>query len=98
MCALSGGALALVAPGTDLFPLAWVGLAGLAYALGDEPRRPPEASQRARELAITRAWFEGGARGLAFGAGANIVGLRFVPAVIARFTPLGVMTEFKLAE
>jgi len=30
----------------------------------------------------------GGRRGLAFGTGANLVALRFVPAVITRFTPL----------
>ena len=33
-------------------------------------------------------WFEGSLRGLAFGFGASLVAHRFVPAVIARFTPL----------
>jgi apolipoprotein N-acyltransferase len=44
----------------------------------------PSDAKRAR---LRRA-LAGGARGLAFGMGANIAGLRFVPAVIARFTPL----------
>jgi apolipoprotein N-acyltransferase len=38
--------------------------------------------------ARARSWREGALFGLAFGAGANLVALRFVPEVIVRFTPL----------
>ncbi|MGO8995224.1 MAG: apolipoprotein N-acyltransferase [Polyangiaceae bacterium] len=74
LSALSGALFALVAPPTSLVPVVWVSLAGLAYALDVHPRRA--------------SWLDGGGRGLAFGFGANVVLLRFVPAVIARFTPL----------
>jgi len=38
--------------------------------------------------AISFSWFRGGLLGLGFGIGANAVALRFVPGLIARFTPL----------
>jgi len=53
-------------------------MAGLAYSLEDSA---PLGSARS-------ALFRGGLRGLAFGVGANVVALRFVPGVITRFTPL----------
>ncbi|HEY2514067.1 MAG TPA: apolipoprotein N-acyltransferase [Polyangiaceae bacterium] len=76
--ALGGCAYALVSLRTPAPPFAWLGLAVLAFALEGRRRQEPGA----------RAWFEGGARGLAFGAAASLVAQRFVPAVIARFTPL----------
>lgn len=66
----------LVAPPTALTWGAWLGLAGLAFAL-DAPLRSTRGTT-----------FEGGARGLAFGFAVNLVFLRFVPHVIERFTPL----------
>jgi len=76
---LGGVAFALTTSPTNLTILAWVGLACLSCAL-DEEVTPGEKPRK--------AWLEGSARGLAFGFGASIVAHRFVPAVIARFTPL----------
>jgi len=87
-CALSlfaGGLLASgAAPPLDLVPALWLGMVALAWLLDDDPAWPPFAS-RAR-VALT-----GARRGLAFGVGANLVALRFIPAVVARFTPLPCM-------
>jgi apolipoprotein N-acyltransferase len=58
-------------------------MAALAYLVPDEVAPPP--SSRWPRL---RRWLMGAGRGLAFGAGANIVALRFVPDTIARFSPL----------
>ncbi|MFO0756002.1 MAG: apolipoprotein N-acyltransferase [Byssovorax sp.] len=64
---------ALTAPPTDLYPAVLVGLALLAASIGLDA---PSAK---------RAF----GRGAAWGTAAGLVGLRFVPAVIQRFTPLG---------
>ena len=84
-CALALLAGALLAcgasPPLDLAPALWLGMAALAGLLHLDPAWPPFAS-RAR-VALT-----GARRGLAFGIGANLVALRFIPAVVARFTPL----------
>jgi len=45
---------------------------------------------------VATAGSRAAALGLAFGAGANVVALRFVPAVIARFTPLSVTAGIAL--
>jgi apolipoprotein N-acyltransferase len=85
--ALAGLVFALIAPPVDAIPLAWVGLAGLAYGLEVDLRRGPRATAdetRARLGAL----FEGGGRGLAFGFGANLLLFRFIPRVITKFTPL----------
>ena len=74
--ALGGFLYALVSLRTPAPPFAWLGLAVLAFAL----------ERREREGA--RTWFEGGTRGLTFGVAASLVAQRFVPAVIAQFTPL----------
>jgi apolipoprotein N-acyltransferase len=79
LSALAGAAYALTTPPTGLTILTWVGVAGLAWALDEASPSVAKPS---------RAWFEGGARGLAFGFGASVVAHRFVPGVIARFTPL----------
>jgi apolipoprotein N-acyltransferase len=60
-------------------------MAALAHSLTSPSEKGPGGSTRWPRL---RRWLEGAGRGLAFGAGANIVALRFVPDVIARFTPL----------
>jgi len=79
---LAGALLASgAAPPLDLVPALWLGMAALAWLLDGDPGWPPFAS-RAR-VALT-----GARRGLAFGVGANLVALRFIPAVVARFTPL----------
>ncbi len=77
----SGALLATAGPPTDLLPALWIGMAGLAWVLEEEPRWPAFAS-RAR-VALT-----GARRGLAFGFAANLIALRFIPVTIARFTPL----------
>jgi apolipoprotein N-acyltransferase len=78
---LGAGALfALAAPPTNLYPALWLGMAGLAFELDRE-------SDGVAAGGLKRA-FAGSARGLAFGIGANVVALRFVPNFIARFTPL----------
>jgi len=77
-CLASGALMALSTPPWDLVPLPWVGLAVLAYLLAEE--RPP--ATRFRRLTA------GALRGLLFGAGTNLVALRFVVPVVTRFTPL----------
>lgn len=78
---VSGAFLAAAGPPTDLLPALWIGMAGLAWVLAEEPQWPAFAS-RAR-VALT-----GARRGLAFGFAANLIALRFIPVTIARFTPL----------
>jgi apolipoprotein N-acyltransferase len=79
---LAGALLASgAAPPLDLVPALWLGMAALAWLLDRDPRWPPFASR-------TRVGLTGARRGLAFGVGANLVALRFVPGVVARFTPL----------
>ena len=81
LIALGAGAFfALASPPANLYLALWAGMAVLAFALGMEAL--PGRSSRLR-LAFT-----GSARGLAFGFAANVVALRFVPDVIARFTTL----------
>jgi apolipoprotein N-acyltransferase len=79
---LAGSLLATgAAPPLDLVPALWLGMAALAWLLEGDPAWPPFASRG--RVALT-----GARRGLAFGVGANLVALRFIPAVVARFTPL----------
>jgi apolipoprotein N-acyltransferase len=52
-----------------------------AWLLGQDPELPSFATPA--RVALT-----GARRGLAFGFGANLVALRFIPAVVVRFTPL----------
>jgi apolipoprotein N-acyltransferase len=78
---LAGAFLAAGAPPFDVYPALWLGMAALAWVLEDDPGWPLFAS-RAR-VALT-----GARRGLLFGVGANVVALRFIPDVVARFTPL----------
>ena len=77
VAAISGATFALAAPPTNLFPVLWLGMAGLAWTLHEDV-----SGTRLRR------WLPGALRGLFFGAAANMVALRFVPDVIARFTPL----------
>ncbi len=74
----SGAFFALAAPPTNVYPALWIGAAGYAVSLHEEI---PSWDKK-------RRWLRGALRGILFGAGANIVALRFVPAVIANFTPL----------
>lgn len=74
LLALLGGVLfALTSPPTDLYPAVLLGLALLAASTTLDAPTP---------------WRAFG-RGAAWGTAAGLVGLRFVPAVIQRFTPLG---------
>jgi len=78
---LAGVALASAAPPLDLVPAVWLAMAALAWLLEEDPQWPAFASRG--RVATT-----GALRGLAFGTGANLVLMRFVPVVIVRFTPL----------
>lgn len=78
VCFASGAMMALATPPWDLVPFPWLGLAVLAYLLDEDG---PPASR-------FRSWTAGGLRGLVFGAGTNLVALRFVIPVVTRFTPL----------
>jgi apolipoprotein N-acyltransferase len=73
----SGLVFATTTPPTDFQPGIFIGLVGLAFSLEllriEGPAKPVRAG----------AW-----RGFAFGLGANVAALRFVPEVITRFTPL----------
>jgi apolipoprotein N-acyltransferase len=76
-----GCLLALGSPPFDLYPALWLGMTGLAWCLSTQEDLPVFAP-RARVALV------GARRGLAFGVGANLLALRFVPAVVGRFTPL----------
>jgi apolipoprotein N-acyltransferase len=81
-CALSvagGVVFALTAPPTDLYPAVIVGLALFATSIGVGPASWPDPP----------SFFYAFGRGAAWGTAAGIVGLRFVPVVIQRFTDLG---------
>jgi apolipoprotein N-acyltransferase len=90
LLAVAGGVLfALTSPPTNIYPAVVLGLALLAASL----TLPPEPRGKAivpAELGFWRAF----GRGAAWGTAAGIVGLRFVPAVIQRFTPLGVFAAY----
>ena len=79
--AVWGSVLALGSPPFDAYPALWLGMGLLACELASAPRVPLFAS-RARVALV------GARRGLAFGVGANLVALRFIPGVVVRFTPL----------
>src|SRR5271165_1637407 len=80
LLAVAGGlAFALTSPPTDLYPAVIVGLALLAASIGVGPSSWPDPPGFLRAFG----------RGAAWGTAAGIVGLRFVPAVIQRFTDLG---------
>ncbi len=74
----SGAVFALTSPPTNLTPSIFVGLFGLAWLL----------SHAAEDAGPSNTALRGALYGLFFGAGANLVALRFVPEVILRFTPL----------
>jgi len=88
--AVAGGVLfALTSPPTDFYPAVLFGLALLAASL----TLPPVPRGKAAVPAELGFWSAFG-RGAAWGTAAGIVGLRFVPAVIQRFTPLGVFAAY----
>jgi apolipoprotein N-acyltransferase len=99
LLALLGGVFfALTSPPTDLYPAVIVGLALLAASLSEPgasrkaPRAASNTSQPAPGAAhrmLPLGFFSAFGRGAAWGTAAGIVGLRFVPSVIQRFTPLG---------
>ena len=88
--AVAGGVLfALTSPPTNVYPAVILGLALLAASLALPPE-PSGAGAVPADLGFWRAF----GRGAAWGTAAGIVGLRFVPAVIQRFTPLGVVAAY----
>jgi apolipoprotein N-acyltransferase len=86
---LGGVVFALTSPPTNIYPAVILGLALLAGSL----TLPPEPRAKAAAPAELGCWRAFG-RGAAWGTAAGIVGLRFVPAVIQRFTPLGVFAAY----
>jgi apolipoprotein N-acyltransferase len=84
LAVVGGVVFALTSPPTDLYPAVILGLALLAASL-TLPPQPRSQAGAPGELGFWRAF----GRGAAWGTAAGIVGLRFVPAVIQRFTPLG---------
>lgn len=81
LASLAGVALACAGPPLDLYPTAWLAMAALAWLLEGGSVSPARPSR-------VRVGLTGALRGLAFGVGANLVLMRFLPATIARFTPL----------
>jgi apolipoprotein N-acyltransferase len=79
LAAAGGIVFALTAPPTDLYPAVIAGLALLAVSLGVGPGPWPDPPGFGRAFG----------RGVVWGTSAGIIGLRFVPAVIQRFTDLG---------
>jgi apolipoprotein N-acyltransferase len=87
LAATAGATFALASPPFDFIPALWLGMAAYEWVLSEDARWP-EPPSRVR-VAMTGAW-----RGLAFGMGANVLALRFIPAVVTRFTPLPWMAGF----
>lgn len=84
LLAVAGGVcFALTAPPTDLYPAVIAGLALLAASIGDDRDLAPAA------WPAPPGFWRAFGRGAAWGTAAGVIGLRFVPAVIQRFTPLG---------
>jgi apolipoprotein N-acyltransferase len=71
----SGALFAACSPPIDFLPGVFLGLALLAWSSGGS-----DGSETTPRAAMLRGWL--------FGLTANLVALRFVPGVIARFTPL----------
>jgi apolipoprotein N-acyltransferase len=87
LLAVAGGIVfALTAPPTDLYPAVIVGLALLAASIADGDDR---SGLPASAWPDPPTFFRAFGRGAAWGTAAGLVGLRFVPAVIQRFTSLG---------
>src|SRR6185369_366474 len=86
---LGGVVFALTSPPTDLYPAVLIGLGLLAASLA-----APSPSRARGEAAKPLGFFRAFGRGAAWGTAAGIVGLRFVPSVIQRFTSLGVPASF----
>ncbi len=80
---LGGVVVALGTPPFDLYPCFWIGLALWAFAL-----RGPDGSIASGRQSILF--------GLLFGVGANLTFMRFIPATIVNFTPLGPAIAFVL--
>ena len=89
LAVLGGVVFALTSPPTNIYPAVILGLALLAGSL-TLPPEPRGKSVAPAELGFWRAF----GRGAAWGTAAGIVGLRFVPAVIQRFTPLGIFAAY----
>ncbi|APR82901.1 Apolipoprotein N-acyltransferase [Minicystis rosea] len=91
LAVVGGVAFALTSPPTDLYPAVIIGLALLAASLGSGDGRAPLPPDRWPESPTFLRAF---GRGAAWGTAAGLIGLRFVPAVIQRFTPLGAPVSF----
>ena len=76
---LAGMVLGLGSPPVDAYLALWLGLVAFAWLL----EMPAPASTSRWRIATT-----GALRGLAFGFGANLVVVRFMAAVVVRFTAL----------
>lgn len=89
LAVVGGPVFALTAPPTDLYPAVIVGLALLAASIAAPSADAPDA-RWPDPPSFLRVF----GRGAAWGTAAGIVGLRFVPTVIQRFTPLGAATSY----
>jgi apolipoprotein N-acyltransferase len=104
LLAVAGGIVfALTSPPTDLYPAVVAGLALLAASLtigahdggaplgvpGSGPDGPAPPAPAPPNPSDPPTFWRAFGRGAAWGTAAGVVGLRFVPAVIQRFTPLG---------
>lgn len=92
LLAVAGGLVfALSSPPTNLYPAVLVGLALLAASIADGAPATGAGTSSPSESPSPNSpgFFRAFGRGAAWGTAAGLVGLRFVPAVIQRFTPLG---------
>jgi apolipoprotein N-acyltransferase len=80
-CLVAGALMACATPPMNVYPMAWLGMVGIAWLL-DDPADAPQPKAR------WRRWFRGGLRGFVFAVGTNLVALRFIAGVITRFTGL----------
>jgi apolipoprotein N-acyltransferase len=81
LCVAIGALMALATPPMDVYPMAWFGLVAFSWILAEENERNPRGQRLSSALRLLLL-------GLVFGIGTNLVALRFIPPVIARFTPL----------
>ena len=89
LAVVGGLVFALSSPPTDIYPAVIVGLALLAASLADVAQGIGPSPSPASRWPEPPGFFRAFGRGAAWGTAAGVVGLRFVPAVIQRFTPLG---------
>src|SRR5215471_13951026 len=81
LCMAAGASMALATPPMDVYPMAWLGMVALAWVFTHEQQRSPGGEPMPMLLRLSTLAF-------VFGVGTNLVALRFIPAVVGRFTTL----------